>query len=435
MQRRQLLRSLIALPLLGCATPQVSVGPTPGPQPGLFIDVGYKYGPISPLVYGSNTGPWQTIGLEHRTLSHDAGISMIRWPGGNWGDEHDVTELMIDEYMAMCQTIGATPSIHVRVFQGTAQKAADMVKYVNITKKYAVKYWAIGNEPDLFVKKRGAAKYGVDEYVADFVAFRAAMKAVDPSIIVMGPEQSQFSPNENYPRDATGAYWLRRFLQQVPDVEMVSLHRYPFGEGAVTPKQLAADPASWSASIDYVRGLMREVLGKEVPLAITEANSDWSGRVDELTGTNSFRNALWWTDVLGRLIAKQCTVVNQFCMGAISGQGLGIFGPVSYSSGPLPVYQTYTLFHKFGSMLVHASSADADFHLVAAQRSDGVLTAVLVNHRESSVTLPLTIANASITKAQAWRFGEGYKLRDDGLVDITKPIEWPALSATLLELQ
>ena len=86
-------------------------------------------------------------------------------------------------------------------------------------------------------------------------------------------------------------------------------------------------------------------------------------------------------------------------------------------------------------MLVHASSADADFHLVAAQRNDGVLTAVLVNHRESPVTLPLSIANASVTKAQAWRFGDGYKLRDDGVVDITKPIEWPALSATLLELQ
>jgi hypothetical protein len=72
---------------------------------------------------------------------------------------------------------------------------------------------------------------------------------------------------------------------------------------------------------------------------------------------------------------------------------------------------------------------------VAAQRSDGVLTAVLVNHRDTPVTMPLTIANAKVSKAQAWRFGDGYELRDDGVVDITKPIVWPALSATLLELQ
>jgi len=50
MRRRQLLRSLIALPLLGCATPQVSVGPTPGPQPGLFIDAGYSITPPEPLI-------------------------------------------------------------------------------------------------------------------------------------------------------------------------------------------------------------------------------------------------------------------------------------------------------------------------------------------------------------------------------------------------
>jgi hypothetical protein len=84
--------------------------------------------------------------------------------------------------------------------------------------------------------------------------------------------------------------------------------------------------------------------------------------------------------------------------------------------------------------LLHLGRKGAQ-QLVAAQRSDGVLSAVLVNHRETPVTMPLTVTNAKVTKAQAWRFGDGYELRDDGEVDITNPIVWPALSATLLELQ
>jgi alpha-L-arabinofuranosidase len=159
---------------------------------------------------------------------------MIRWPGGNWGDENSVTEWMVDEYIGLCRAVGAEPCIHVRLFGGTPSEAANLVKYVNVTKQYAVKFWAIGNEPDLFVKKRGAKRYNVADYATDFVTYRQAMKQVDATIIVMGPEISQFDADEQYPVDATGEPWLRGFLQRVTDIEMVSWHRYPFGGAPVS---------------------------------------------------------------------------------------------------------------------------------------------------------------------------------------------------------
>ena len=423
------------LPLVACTNTQPSTGATPGPQPGIFIDAGYRYQAISPLVYGTNTGPWQTIGIDQRQFAQATGMSMIRWPGGNWGDENDVTPLMVDEYMQLCTQVGAIPSIHVRVFGGTPSKAAELVEYVNKTKKYGVKYWAIGNEPDLFVKKRGAARYGIADYVADFVAYRQAMKAVDPTIVVMGPELSQFGPNESYPRDATGEYWLRGFLRAVPDVEMLSLHRYPFGERPVTPDMLAADPPSWTASIAYTRQLMRELIGKEIPIAITEANSDWSGRVDDVAGTNSWANALWWTDVLARLISAECQIVNQFCMGAIPAQGIGLFGPVAYNSAPLPTFEAYRLLQKLGTIRLHASIDSENGHVLAAQRDDNVITLVYVNHATAAVTTPLTIANATIRgPAQVWQFREEVRCATQPAIDMTQPISWPARSATLLEI-
>ena len=435
MKRRRLLQQLLLMPLVACTNTRPSTGPTPEPQRGIFVDAGYRYQPIPTLVYGTNTGPWQTIGFEQRQIAHDTKISMIRWPGGNWGDENDVTPLMVDEYMQLCQQIGATPSIHVRLFGGTAEKAAELVRYTNMTKQYAVRYWAVGNEPDLFVKKRGAAKYGIAEYVRDFIAFRAAMKAVDHSIVVMGPELSQFGPNESYPRDATGEYWLRGFLKAVPDVEMVSLHRYPFGERAVTRDMLAADPPSWTDSIAFVRQLMRDIIGKEIPLAITEANSDWSGRVDEAAGTNSWANALWWAEVLSRLIAADCQIVNQFCMGAIQSQGIGLFGPVSYDAGPLPTFEVYRLMQKLGGIRLHASIDDARAHVLAAQRDDGVLTLLFVNQRSQARVLPITIANAQPRgRARVWRFSDENPVAQFDDIDISQPVQWPAYSATLLEI-
>lgn len=437
MHRRRVLATLLTLPLVACQdlTVAPSIGPTPAPHPDGYVDPTYRYGPLSPFVRASNTGPWQTLAREHLDASRDIQLSMIRWPGGNWGDENDVTPLMVDEYIAMCRVVRAEPCIHVRVFGGSPERAATLVRYANVTQRYAVKYWAIGNEPDLFVKKRGAERYTVADYAADFMRYRDAMKQVDDSIIVMGPEISQFDADEGYPVDSTGEPWLRGFLKRVTDIDMLSWHRYPFGEAPVTLAQLRADPPRWQESVAKSRALMREYLGREVPLAITEANSDWSGRVDATTGTNSYANALWWSDVLARLISDDCAIVAHFCLGAIQAQGIGMFGPVSYNSGPLPIYQSYALMNKLGKTRIHASSAHPDLHLLATRDSDGTIAVHAVNQSQADITMPLTIAGMSTLQAQVWRYRIDQAVRDEGVIDLREPVVWPAQSATVLMIR
>jgi alpha-L-arabinofuranosidase len=94
----------------------------------------------------------------------------------------------IDDYVRMCQEIGAAPHITVNlgtfVRQGDVaagvQNAVDMVRYLNIERNYGVKYFELGNEPYTL----GTAMRP-SEYANDLIAFSKAMKAVDPSIKIV----------------------------------------------------------------------------------------------------------------------------------------------------------------------------------------------------------------------------------------------------------
>lgn len=426
---------LVALLLAGCAVPGASTPrPTPGPRTGLYVDAAYDAGPISPLVYGSNTGPWQTVGLEQIPLSKQGGISLIRWPGGNWGDENDVTPLQLDEFITLARQIGAEPFIHVRLFGSTPEQAAELVRLANIEKQYNVRYWAIGNEPDLFVAKRGAESYTAADYVRDFKAFRAAMKAVDPSILIVGPEISQYTGPTGYPVDASGVNWMEGFLQGAGDqVDIVSIHRYPFGQPPATPESLLADPPNWTVMMDQLRDQVRRITGKDLPLAVTEANSDWTGRIDPAAGTDSYLNALWWADVLGRLIRARSEIVAQFCLGAIPAQGIGMFGPIAYDPAPLPLYQVYPLYRQFGNRLIHSASDDDTLPILASRRADGKLAIIVINHAPVSRSAPIVLDGARPTgPAEIWSFAADHPFEQRGSADLIQPITFEPQSATII---
>jgi len=61
-----------------------------------------------------------------------------------------------------------------------------MVTYANVTKGYGVKYFSIGNEPDIYGDATGSTKgiplYTPLSYCATAQAFVAMMKWVDPTI-------------------------------------------------------------------------------------------------------------------------------------------------------------------------------------------------------------------------------------------------------------
>ena len=104
--------------------------------------------------------------------------------------------LDFDEYMTMCRAINAEPVVVVaadcyllNVKDGEKlssrdeliRHAVEWVKYANIKKKYGVKYWMIGNES----WNNNNVNSTADIYAQDVIAFSKAMKAVDPSILII----------------------------------------------------------------------------------------------------------------------------------------------------------------------------------------------------------------------------------------------------------
>lgn len=130
--------------------PAPTAGPTETPAPPagvLWVDLTRDLGEISKYTLGGNHGPWSDFSLDAFEKTIELGVTFMRWPGGNWGDRNDIRQLMIDNYIAQARKIGAEPSISVRVPGGTPERAAEIVRYVNLTKGYGVRYWNIGNEP------------------------------------------------------------------------------------------------------------------------------------------------------------------------------------------------------------------------------------------------------------------------------------------------
>jgi hypothetical protein len=405
--------------------PTLTPAPTPLPG-GLHVDAGQELGPISPLVYGTNYGPQLFVPLQMQPYAEEAHLTLLRYPGGNWGDNNDIQLWNVDQLAAFARQIGAEVSIHVRLKGGTAQQAADLVRYVNVEKGYNVRFWAIGNEPNLF------ADYSVERFNSEWREWAAAMRAVDPSILLVGPEINQFYAQPTQADQQKLTDWVSEFLRANGDMlNIVSFHRYPFPKsarsGPPTLDELRANSAEWDELMPAMRALIREQAGRDLPIAVTEVNSSWVPTNSGETTLDSHFNAIWWGDVLGRLIRQGAFMVNQFAI-------VGDFGLMD-NYEVKPIYYVYVLYQRFGVERVYASSDDPGVSIFAAKRPDGALTLMIVNLESTAVDKTLKIDNAALTApAETWLFDKAHKAEpvDPTPLGAAATLHLPAESMSLL---
>jgi hypothetical protein len=418
----------------GCGGPTGTPRPTPSPSAaaGLFVDAGADQGPISPLVYGTNTGPTLVVPFNLQPQIPVMGLKTLTFPGGNWGDENDVDDYQVDEFISFCRSLKAEPRIVVRLKGGTAQQAAALVEYVNVTQKYRVKYWGIGNEADLY-SRNGLPGYTVEEYNLQWREWAEAMLRIDPTIVLIGPDVSQFTG------ETTGATylqskteWLTSFLKANGDlVGMVSIHRYAFPNNAdgtpPTIDDLRHNSREWDSIIPALRRLAQDATGKDLPLAVTEVNSSWAPNAGGEGTMDSHYNAIWWADVLGRMIRGRVTMVDQFALA-------GVYGIVA-ATGIRPMYYTYLMYKLLGTEEMRSVSDDPFVSIVAARRSDGTLTMLLVNLGWEPATKPLTVVGGSTGAARTWLFDRTHAAVEIAPTPLSGSVTLPAESVTVLALE
>jgi alpha-N-arabinofuranosidase len=120
-------------------------------------------------------------------------------------------DIGMDEWMELTRIVGVEPYITVNAGLGDENSAAEEVEYLNgpVTSEwgakraanghpqpYGVKYWNIGNEPYGWWQ---IGKTSLDYFMLKHNRFAAAMRAVDPSIVLIG---SGAMPDQLHPRDA-----------------------------------------------------------------------------------------------------------------------------------------------------------------------------------------------------------------------------------------
>ncbi|MBZ5618041.1 MAG: hypothetical protein LAQ69_04790 [Acidobacteriia bacterium] len=185
------------------------------------------------------------------------GISIARWPGGNFVSAYDwrdgigdadqrparrelawngmeSNDMGIDDFMTFCRLIGAEPYIAVNSGLGDAHSAAEEVEYVNgpatcrlgqlraangHPAPYGVKIWGIGNE------MYGPWQWGqmaVTQYPEKHNLIVKAMRKVDPTIKVIASSAT--------PEELSWTYIENRQLGTFPGREQVN-DKVPFGFG------------------------------------------------------------------------------------------------------------------------------------------------------------------------------------------------------------
>ncbi|GAC1648179.1 MAG: hypothetical protein NVS4B12_16440 [Ktedonobacteraceae bacterium] len=326
-----------------------------GSQQGATIDLRQVSGsPISPYLLGTNIFPLANTNSIDKVSSgfmnytsfmstnlRAMHVKFLRYPGGEWGEDHVLSQSQLDDFSRILNQTGSDGMLQAHISgpidgnpQGmdtvaaAANYAGSIVDYMNnkhSTQRtdpkapyHPVKFWTVGNEPDLKEPNTGQ-KLTVAEYLNIFEQYSIKMHQNDPTIKVFGPELSQFYGLGAGPFDAQGHAWMEDFLKGIGKFEQmnkfpfnildgVSLHRYQFTNIDQAPAMLMSSTDEWNYLLPPLRTLIRQDIGRDVPIAVTEINTNPSQYAPPSTG----QAAIWWADTLGTLMNQQVDYVGFF---------------------------------------------------------------------------------------------------------------------------
>lgn len=148
--------------------------------------------------------------------------------------------------------------------------------------------YEIGNEPDLDIYPDSSGKavphLSIDQYMERWQEFVTALRAINPYAKFIGPVTYNAQGNDCvYP---SGDCYMRLFLKKAkaegipPDA--VSFHWYPCANAQFDSclqmvrqsQDTQYSPTAYGDVVKEVKGWVREILGKDIPVGISEWNFD-----------------------------------------------------------------------------------------------------------------------------------------------------------------
>ncbi len=458
---------------------------TGGTPSSATVSAASPVGAFSPIAVGLNSAAWDGSLVSSGTsnLVEATGVQTLRYPGGSTSDNyHWVTKLPDDpsqggtvpsaNFDAFMSVVGATGSqamITVNYGSGTAEEAADWVRYANRGgprydgpvptyatgcgkgHNYGIRYWEVGNE--LYGDGTYGATWEVNHqshdpttYAEGVVSYSAAMKAVDPSIHV----GAVLTAPSNWPDGATSASsplpWNDTVLPiACSAIDFVIVHWYPQGPTGesdaallASPQNGEATPVSYTQSIPWMVATLKSELAaycgphaSAVQIVVTETNS-----VSYNPGkqTTSLVNALFLADQLLTWFENGVTNVDWWALhnspfdgnadpalyGSYTFGDYGVLSAGFTTAGgaveppvntPFPAYYGLQMLSLLGhdarDAILGATSSNALVAVHAVRQKNGKLGVLLVN-KDPAVRYSVTVSLAGASSAgtaNVYRYG------------------------------
>jgi hypothetical protein len=441
----------------------------PGTPSTATVDTTSSLGVMSDIAVGANAAAWDTnlIDGELPGLLRDAGLQVMRYPGGSTSNNYHwlsntpddpslggtVPEANFDAYMSVVKSVGAQAMVTVNYGSGTAQEAADWVRYANRGghhyqgpvptydgaspngHKYGIKYWEIGNE--MYGDGTYGATWEVNHnahdpttYAQGVVTFSTAMKAVDPSIKTGVMLTAPGNWPDGQTNTASPQPWNDTVLPIACNaVDFVVVHWYAQGPTGESDAGLLASPQNGaSTSVSYtpsiasmvasLRSLIAQYCGAHasaIQIMVTETNS-----VSYNPGkqTTSLVNALFLTDQVMTWLENGVTNVDWWAIhnspfdgnvdaSLYGSYAFGDYGILSRgltsangeveppANTPFPAYYGLQMLsylgHRARSTMLATTSSTPLVSVHAVKQTNGKVNVMLIN-KDPSVAYTVTLS-------------------------------------------
>ena len=339
-----------------------------------------------------------------------SGVKIMRY-GGNgvdhyadptWVNPNDSSETTWTQYLDLVDTMrskGIEPVLQVPVYGPTysASQAADLVTFINGTHGRNVKYWSIGNEPDLSGSPyQPTSAATIAAYIKSFAT---AMKVADPSIRIIGPELTWYNTTLMDPltacdgssSDITGTDAYGRYY-----VDIISYHTYNGFNGTQSRSQVLSaltESGGLNDDLTALKTRLSSCSGRTganaLKIALTEANVNYNNPTgDSLTGVGakSFVGGQWWAEFMGICLLQGVDFVTFWS--TVEGNELGYIG---HSDGvKRSAYHHFTIMAKnFRGSMVTTTDNQANAKTFAAKDVDQIV--VLLMNQDQSSSFPYTV--------------------------------------------
>lgn len=339
-------------------------------------------GDISPMLVGTNVW-YQDPGEMAWQFTKQAGIKAYRIGGNQYNDNLPSNETLLD-WVQKIERNNGVPILQLSQ-HGTpevaAANAAAVVRFFNLEQNTVqpIKYWSIGNEPWLEWGRPSFSE--VAPRVAEYwLPIAAAMKEVDPTIKIYGPNFSDFY-DQPYFELFGGRYDI---TGKVPDkeyyyVDGLLFHRYPQGNGDPAVEganDILARIIKAKAKIDEVNELHGRTGDDALIWGIGEFNSKGGPEV------HTWGNGQMFGAVYGYAMEYGAKFVTSWSMfengGSRQGTDFSLFDGANRVPRSSYWHSDFVAKYLTGSV-VEAEESSSDFLVFAAE--DGDQLSVMIMNR------------------------------------------------------